>query len=85
MTPAARGAPARLESGASLWHDVVHRCVMGEVINLNQARKARARDEAARRSAENRAFFGRTKSERERMQAEREKQSRDLDGAKLEE
>ena len=55
---------------------------MGDVVNLNQARKARARQEASRRAAENRAFFGRTKDERARMLAEREKQTRDLDGAK---
>lgn len=55
---------------------------MGDVVNLNSARKARARAEASQKSAENRAFFGRSKSERNRLNAERDKQDRDLDGAK---
>lgn len=58
---------------------------MSNVINLNNARKTRAKQEAAQKSEENRAFFGRTKSERQRQDAERDKQSRDLDGAKRDE
>lgn len=36
---------------------------MGEIVNLRRARKARSRREAEARAQENRAAFGRTKSE----------------------
>ena len=36
-----------------------------EIINLRQARKAKARAEKEKRAAENRASFGRTKSQRD--------------------
>jgi len=39
---------------------------MGEVVNLRQARKQKARTEKDRRAVENRALHGRTKAERER-------------------
>ncbi|MBZ9842984.1 DUF4169 family protein [Mesorhizobium sp. CA5] len=39
---------------------------MGEVINLRQARKHKARTEKERRAGENRALHGRSKTERER-------------------
>jgi hypothetical protein len=55
---------------------------MGQVVNLNQARKVRARQDASLKAQENRAFFGRTKDERARTQAEWDRQTRDLDGAK---
>lgn len=58
---------------------------MGEVINLNRARKARDRA-ASRETAEvNRASHGRTRAEREAAEAERLRLSRILDGSKLEE
>ncbi|WP_224549775.1 DUF4169 family protein [Mesorhizobium sp. CA16] len=38
---------------------------MGEVVNLRQARKQKARTEKERRAGENRALHGRSKSERE--------------------
>ena len=53
---------------------------MGEVINLNKARKAAARGLKDRAAAENRASFGRSKAERAAQEAERSKAERDLDG-----
>lgn len=38
---------------------------MAELINLNKARKARARADAERQAAENRVKFGRTKAQRQ--------------------
>ncbi|SFO27121.1 protein of unknown function [Mesorhizobium sp. NFR06] len=39
---------------------------MGEVVNLRQARKHKARIEKERQAGENRALHGRSKAERER-------------------
>ncbi|TPJ79925.1 DUF4169 family protein [Mesorhizobium sp. B2-6-2] len=39
---------------------------MGEVVNLRQARKQKARTEKERRAGENRALHGRSNTERER-------------------
>ncbi|WP_179379873.1 DUF4169 family protein [Jannaschia marina] len=52
----------------------------GKVVNLNHARKARARDAKAVRAAENAVRFGRSKSEREAEAARAGKARRDLDG-----
>jgi hypothetical protein len=56
---------------------------MAEVINLNKARKAKARagDKAA--AVQNRARHGRTGAETALEKARREKAERALDGAKL--
>jgi hypothetical protein len=55
---------------------------LAEIINLNRARKARARDEAKATAAVNRAAHGRTKGQREGAEAERARADRLLDGAK---
>lgn len=55
---------------------------MGDVINLNQARKARERQDKARQADANRLRFGRTKTEKQRETAEAEKLRRDLEGKK---
>ena len=57
---------------------------MAEPINLNRARKARARIEAEAKAAENRVRFGRTKVEKTLEQARAEKAARDLDAGKRE-
>ena len=57
---------------------------MADLINLNRARKQRARDAARSRAAENRAAFGRTKAERELERTLAEKARRDLDDKKRE-
>jgi len=53
-------------------------------VNLNQARKARARAEAKTTAAENRVKFGRTKAEKSLADARREKAARALDASKRE-
>jgi len=55
-----------------------------DVINLRRARKALARVEKDKRSAENRALFGRSKVERERTDRARDRMQRELDQARLE-
>jgi Domain of unknown function (DUF4169) len=56
---------------------------MAEIVNLNRARKDRARLEARATAATNRVVHGRTKSERATSQAERERAERLIDGHKL--
>lgn len=57
---------------------------MGEIVNLNKARKVRDRSEAAATAAANRAKHGRTKAEKARdAQAEARRKAL-LDGAKKE-
>ena len=58
---------------------------MGEIVNLNRARKAKARDAAETKAAENRAKYGQTKAERARLASEKAKQRAVTDGAKKEE
>ena len=58
---------------------------MGEVVTLNQVRKARAKAEAKSRAESNRIAFGRTKAEKEAARRVAERQKRDLDGKKAEE
>ena len=58
---------------------------MAEILNLNQARKAKAKTDAKAKAAENRARFGRTKADKALDAARADKLKRDLDGAKREE
>lgn len=53
-----------------------------EIINLRQARKARARVIKGAHAEENRARFGTSKAERQRRAAETDRAARQLDGAK---
>lgn len=57
---------------------------MGEVVNLNKARKDRAKAEAKAAAKANRAAFGRPKAERQTTDKERARAERLLDGAKRE-
>lgn len=57
---------------------------MGEIVNLNKARKARDKAAAKRAAEANRLTFGRTRAERDATKAERERASAMLDGHKLE-
>lgn len=52
---------------------------------MRQARKRRARDDAAVTAAENRARFGRTRSEVAAERAEEARRQAVLDGARLDE
>jgi hypothetical protein len=57
---------------------------MAEILNLNQARKAKAKTDARTKAGENRARFGRTKADKALDAARADKLKRDLDGAKRE-
>ena len=56
----------------------------GTPINLNKARKARAKADAARQADANRARHGLSKAEREAAKAVRAKQARIVDSHKRE-
>ncbi len=58
---------------------------MAAPVNLNRARKEKARAERKARADENAARFGRTKAERMLDEARARKAARELDGAKREE
>ena len=55
---------------------------MGEVVNLRQARKAKARDDKARVADENRARHGRTKAEKQLDCLSAEKSTTFIEGHK---
>lgn len=57
---------------------------MAEIVNLRQARKARARAAAEQKAAENRARFGRTKADKAIDRAEAARADRQLAGARRE-
>lgn len=57
---------------------------MAEVINLNKARKAKAKEAGKAAAVENRARFGRAKADKSLDKARAEKADRALDQAKLE-
>jgi hypothetical protein len=57
---------------------------MAEPINLNRARKAKARAEVKQEAAENRVRFGRSKAETTVSKLEAERARRALDQAKRE-
>ncbi len=55
---------------------------MGEIVNLRQVKKQRAKIEAAAKAAENRARHGRTAIQKQIDTLERQRQRALLDGAK---
>lgn len=57
---------------------------MAEIVNLNRARKARARADAQKTAEANRARFGRTKAEKQAEAAEQARRNALLDGVKRE-
>jgi hypothetical protein len=57
---------------------------MGEVVNLRQVRKQRARAGKSAQAAENRARHGRTKAEKALEHAERDARDQKLAGHRLE-
>jgi hypothetical protein len=57
---------------------------MAEIINLKDARKARARAAAEAKAAENRTRFGRTRDERNRQTLEEQRAQREHEGNRLE-
>jgi hypothetical protein len=58
---------------------------MGEVINLRQARKAKARAEKEAQAQENRVRFGRTGAEKQRDTDAAERDARRHDGHRIDE
>lgn len=56
---------------------------MGDVVNLNQFRKQRARASAERQAAENRTRHGRSKLERQLAKTERTREQQELEGKRL--
>lgn len=56
---------------------------MADLINLNKARKVRARAVSEKLAAENRVRFGRSKAEKLRDRIEAEAARKKLDGLKL--
>ncbi|WP_292228847.1 DUF4169 family protein [Brevundimonas sp.] len=56
---------------------------MGEIVNLNRARKDRAKAEDRSRASANRVAHGRTKAEKQAAAKEKERAARLLDGQKL--
>ena len=55
---------------------------MGEVINLRQARKAKARAESENNAASNRLQFGRRKEDKELLRLLDEQSEKNMDGHK---
>lgn len=53
-----------------------------EIVNLRQARKAKARADKERQAAQNRVLHGRNKGQRHEDAADKERIRRELDGAK---
>ena len=54
----------------------------GDIINLRQARKAKARADKDKKAAENRRLHGRTKTEKKADKHAKDRAARDLDGHK---
>jgi hypothetical protein len=57
---------------------------MGEIVNLNKARKAKAKAGAQQTAEANRAKFGRSKTERDQEAADTTRRDALLNGAKRE-
>ena len=57
---------------------------MGEVVNLNRARKSRSRASQKADAAANRVAYGRTKAEKQAASLDQARASRLLDGKKRE-
>ena len=57
---------------------------MAEIVNLNRYRKSREKDRAKTSAEQNRVLHGRTKAEKRQDAEEKERESRSLDGARLE-
>ena len=55
---------------------------MAEIINLNRARKAKARVDKSAQAEENRIRFGRTRAEKQAEAAEKARIAKTLDDAK---
>ncbi len=77
----AKAGPAR-HSGEPSWPGESR--PVAELINLNRARKVKARQAASMEAAANRARFGLTKADKFAARREADKAARDLDGKQRE-
>lgn len=57
---------------------------MGEIINLKNVRKQKARADKDSQAAQNRVLFGRTKAEKLQQSAEKARADKTIDGHKRE-
>jgi hypothetical protein len=57
---------------------------MADPINLNRARKSKAKAENSAEARQNRLRFGQTKAQKENLRLEQARTARTLDGAKQE-
>jgi hypothetical protein len=57
---------------------------VGEIINLNKARKEKTKGAARAKAAENKSFWGRSREQKTRLQIELEKAKKALDQHKRE-
>lgn len=53
---------------------------MGDLVNLNKARKARAKAAAGKQAADNRLKFGMTKAEKKKLADEKDRLARHVEG-----
>ena len=60
------------------------RGLMGEIVNLNKARKAKRKAEQTEKAEANRIFHGLTRAERDKTRQSAEREGRRLDSKKLE-
>ena len=66
-----------------LLHCRLYISAMSKIVNLNHARKSRARSEKRAKADGNAVAFGRTKAEKTKMTTQNAKADRDLDGKVL--
>ena len=57
---------------------------MAELINLNRARKSKAKAENSAEARQNRLRYGQTKAQKDNLRLEQARANRTLDGAKQE-
>lgn len=55
---------------------------MADIVNLNRARKAKARSDKEAQAAQNRIAFGRTKAEKQQAAAEKARADKQIDDHK---
>jgi hypothetical protein len=58
---------------------------MGDVINFNKARKAKAKTDKAETAVERRVLFGQTKADKALLKRKKDKDAKDLDQHKRDE
>ena len=58
---------------------------MADILNLRQARKAKARAESDKLAAQNRAVHGQTRAERQKIAADKQQADRRLDNHRRDE